>query len=342
MAFKCSGYLVLFILLVFCQPVWAAKTDVVFLKNGDRVTGEVKSLDRGMLEFKTDHMGTVFIEWEDIEEIVSNTGQSVELSNGQRLYGPLSKPENGDYVSVETESGTVGVNTLDVVAMYPVAAGFWDRLDLSARVGFSWDKGSSVGRYTLGIDSTYKTPSFITRANFVTEITTQEGRDNSKRASLTASHLVYKPEKRYVTYFAGLEQNDELGLSMRALGGAGYGWMPVRTNRNWFSLGVGLDVNHEIPKEGETETNLEAAGMLTYEYYKYARPERKFSVNLTVFPGLTNWGRWRANFKTDYRLELISDLYWVLDVYASFDSEPISVDASKSDYGVTSSLAYKF
>jgi hypothetical protein len=81
---------------------------------------------------------------------------------------------------------------------------------------------------------------------------------------------------------------------------------------------------------------------LRYEYYRYDSPERKFSVNLGVYPGLTDWGRWRANFNSDFRLEFIEDLFWVLDFYATFDSAPISVDASKSDYGITSSVAYKF
>jgi hypothetical protein len=51
--------------------------------------------------------------------------------------------------------------------------------------------------------------------------------------------------------------------------------------------------------------------MVTYEYYKYSSPERKFSVRL-------------------------------LDFYATYDSQPISTNASNSDYGVTSSIAYKF
>ncbi len=337
-----SGMIIAAFFLVFCLPAWAAKTDIIFLKNGDRITGEVKGLNRGILELSTDSMGTVSIEWDDIEEIISNTQQAVELTNGQRFHGPLSKPETSDMVTVETNQGSVGFNTLDVVSMYPVKAGFWNRLDLSARLGFSWDKGSSVGRYTVGLDAIYRDPRFITRANFVTEITTQESRDNSKRASLNAIHQAFRLNKKYVAYFAGFETNDELGLDLRTLLGAGYGWAPVRSNRNWFSIAAGLDANREIPTDGESETNLEAVGMLTYEYYKYARPERKFSVNLMVFPGLTEWGRWRANFNSDFRLEFVEDLFWVLDVYASFDSAPISLNASKSDYGITSSLAYKF
>jgi hypothetical protein len=39
--------------------VSADKTDIVVLKNGDRITGEVKSLQARLLEFHTDAMGTV-------------------------------------------------------------------------------------------------------------------------------------------------------------------------------------------------------------------------------------------------------------------------------------------
>ena len=151
-------------LLLFSGACQAEKTDVVRLKNGDRVTGEVKSLDRGILEFSTDHMGTVYIEWSDIQEIVSATGQAVELTNGQRFYGPLAKPGDQEMMLVNTEQGTVGVSTLDVINMYPVEAGIWDRLDLSADLGFSWDKGSSVGKYNVGVDAEYRDPRFITRA----------------------------------------------------------------------------------------------------------------------------------------------------------------------------------
>ena len=337
-----SRSILLAILLTVSFSAFAEKTDVVFLHNGDRITGEVKGLSRGKLEFKTDHMGTVFIEWDDIRKIISPTGQAVELANGQRFYGPLSKSENEDMLLIDTVGGAAGVSTMDVIGMYPVEAGFWDRLDLSARLGFSWDKGSAVGRYTLGLDADYRHQNFKTNANISMEVTTQEGRDDTSRASFNANHVVFKPNKRFVDYFGGMEKNDELGLDLRALIGVGYGWVPIRSNKNWFSYAVGLDVNREIPKEGERETNLEAVGMLNYEYYKYSSPERKFTVRLLVFPSITDFGRWRADFTTDFRLEFIDDLFWVLDFYASLDSEPISKDASNSDYGFTSSIAYKF
>ena len=40
------------------EPVFAQKTDIVRLANGDRFTGEVKSVRKGQLEFSTDDAGT--------------------------------------------------------------------------------------------------------------------------------------------------------------------------------------------------------------------------------------------------------------------------------------------
>ncbi len=334
--------LVIILLLLASQVVLAEKTDVVYLKNGDRVTGEVKSLFRGKLEFATDNMGTVFIEWHDIREIVSTTGQAVELTNGQRFYGPLMKPDNNDMLVVRTGDGPVGVNTLDVIGMYPVEANFWDRFDISANLGFSWDKGSNVGKYNLGIDSAFRRTQSITRANFSMEITTQDQVDSTARNVLNANHAIFMPNKKFRIYFGNLEQNDELGIDLRALVGAGYGWVPIRSQKNWFSLSAGLDVNREIPDVGQSETNLEAAAMMVYEYYTYSSPERSFKADFTIFPSITDFGRWRATFDTSYSFELINDLYWKLNFYANYDSAPISTEGASSDYGVTSSIGYKF
>jgi hypothetical protein len=287
-------------------------------------------------------MGTVYIEWADIREIVSTTGQAVELANGQRFYGPLGKPENEDMLLVNTEQGSVGLSVEDVILMYPVGAGFWERLDVSASLGFSWDKGSNVGKYNIGMDAEFRDPRFITSASFSSEVTSQEGRDDTSRVLVQANHLVFRQNKRYHAYFGDAESNDELGIDLRVLAGVGYGVMPVRSQSKRFTIGAGLAVNHEIPTDGTTTTSLEAVGTMSYNYFKYSDPERSFDSMLRVFPSITESGRWRAAFVTDFRLEFVKDLFWILDFYASYDSDPISIEGSSSDYGITSSLGYKF
>ena len=42
------------------------------------------------------------------------------------------------------------------------------------------------------------------------------------------------------------------------------------------------------------------------------------------------------------KFEFIEDLFWVLSLYANYDNQPVSLKASGSDYGIVSSVAYKF
>jgi hypothetical protein len=340
----CYKRILLLLLLIFIsQSAWGdEKTDIIYLKNGDRLTGEIKAMARGKLQLSTDHMGTVAIEWEQIRQISSTTDHSVELTSGQRFHGALKKSDAENTLVVNTPLGPANMSIDDVFAMYPVEANFWERLDLNVDLGISWDKGSQVGKYNFGLDAVYRRPQSISHASLSTEITTQEIAADTRRSVLSGLHNVFKPNKRFTSYFANLESNDQLGIDLRSLVGAGYGWVPLRTQRNWFSFALGLDVNHEIPTRGEPETNLEGVGWLTYEYYKFSTPERSFKTNLKVFPSITDFGRWRASFTSDFRWEIFTDLFWVLSFYTEYDNKPISILAESIDYGVTSSIGYKF
>lgn len=67
--------------------------DVVLFLNGDRLTGEVKSLERGRLRFKTAATDTISIEWDDIASVRSAQNIQVETQGGVRYLGQLTAAE---------------------------------------------------------------------------------------------------------------------------------------------------------------------------------------------------------------------------------------------------------
>ena len=71
------------------SPLHAQKVDTVVIRNGDRIVGEIKSLDRGALTYKTDDVGTLTIKWDKIARIVSPRYFEVEDNLGRRYYGNL-------------------------------------------------------------------------------------------------------------------------------------------------------------------------------------------------------------------------------------------------------------
>ncbi len=97
---RCVGCL-LALLALGWQPAEARdKTDVITLRNGDHVTGEILSLQFGQLQLKTDDMGTLEIEWDAIATIESRYFFDVEQIGGQRSYGVLGSTPDGSRVTV--------------------------------------------------------------------------------------------------------------------------------------------------------------------------------------------------------------------------------------------------
>ena len=138
-------------LMCFSTQVLADKTDIIILQNGDHITGEIKNLVAGQLELSTEYMGTVYIDWENIRDIISDQGQRIEMSDGRRLLGTLDKPntnnpDDADLIIINTDDGQLEVTSSNLVRMYPVGGGFWDRMDLAFSLGFNFDKNSSVGK----------------------------------------------------------------------------------------------------------------------------------------------------------------------------------------------------
>ena len=79
----------LLLLLLGAGVAEAQKTDSVWIRNGDRITGEVKSLSRALLKYSTDDLGTIYIEWDKVDRISTTTILEVQLGSGQKFYGPL-------------------------------------------------------------------------------------------------------------------------------------------------------------------------------------------------------------------------------------------------------------
>ena len=126
-----AGFLAIFALLASAAAS-AEKTDVVILNNGDRLTGEIVALRRGLLEFSTDTMGTVQIEWEEIARVESRALYEVDLESGARHFGSLQAAPEPDRLAVRDAKGQVAsLPVPETIRITPLdTAGYWQVDDL--------------------------------------------------------------------------------------------------------------------------------------------------------------------------------------------------------------------
>ena len=92
----------LFALSCVALPALGKYDDVIFLKNGDRLSGDIKELTRDMLRYKTDAMGTLYVRWEDIQSVETEKFLRIELKSGRRVVGTLGRADAPEQLIIAT------------------------------------------------------------------------------------------------------------------------------------------------------------------------------------------------------------------------------------------------
>jgi hypothetical protein len=320
-----------------------ADTDVVEFKNGDRLTGEVKKLVRGRLSFDTDATGVISIDWEDIRSVNTDQKIQIEVVSGARYFGSIGRAENEAEIMVETDRGPVALNRIIVVGMHPIDAAGFRGMDLSVSVGYNFTKASDVTQFNVGVHAAYRTLQRIVSADFSSIISDSANNDSSQRQSLGFNYTRLRANRWLNDGGVSFDRNEELGLNLRSSISAGGGRIISQTNNSQFLLTGGLKATRENNvNEPEDVDSLESYGEITWEWYRYDSPKLDWTTSLELIPSLTESGRVRGEFDATLSWELFSDLFWKLEFYDSFDSQPQSDTAEKNDYGVTTSVSYKF
>jgi hypothetical protein len=323
----------------------APKTDVVVFENGDRLTGEVKSLDRGELSFDTDATGTISIEWEKLDSVQSKQVLQVELTSGMRYSGEsVSASGPGRLrIALRGDGGVAEVEFTDVVRMYPIDQGrLLDRLDGYLTAGYDYAKANHLQTFTFTGGLSTRNERVLRSLDASTTMTTQDTVEDSGRYDVTANVRRFLANRRFYQGFLSFEGNDELGLDLRSTVGGGFGTYLVQDLRQEWAVVAGLAATRENFATEDTTESLEAIVGTQYSFFRFDHPEANLDASLLLLPSLTESGRVRSEAKLRSRYEIIDDLFFEVSLYGSYDTDADATADSKSDYGMTTSLGYSF
>jgi hypothetical protein len=330
---------------LFCCPslLYAEKTDTVILKNGNTIIGEIKKLDRGMLEYSTDDMGTIHIEWNKIAYISSRDSFDIELQTGQRFFGSIQQaPEEGKLMVSGAKARGV-LNMSSVISIVPLEATFRDRLKGKLDLGFSYKKANKSTQLTLNGNFNHRTKNYLTELNVESSMDDRDDVDKTSRNDASLALNRFLGDRWLIRGGVQFQQNDELNLDSRYILGMGGGRYMLQTNSLLLSASAGLQGTREVFIGSDEATfNLEALAVGEFSIFRYDDPKTDISTKLQFFPNLTTWGRYRVDFNINFDYELYKDFFLGLSFFDNYDSKPPVADAEKNDFGVTTSIGYKF
>ena len=341
-----ASLLLLASLLAYSSAVSAApKTDIVVLINGDHITGEVKSLEYNQLKLSTEHMGTIYIEWDKIASLQSNQYLLLERTDGTRYYGQLVEGDDDSTLQVarSVDEPAVAVDMAVVVRAQPIEGGdFIDRLDGYVSAGLDIAKASDRRSIDLAGGLSSRTRVRAWALDGSVNLTDDSAGETSERYQLQGSYRQFVRARDFYLGFTGFERNTELDLNLRTMVGGGYGRYFVQNNHSEWLGGLGMAYSHENYTGGETFDSVEGVLTTSFKIFRYDFPETDIGGSLTLLPSLTKSGRYRAEADLRAKYEFVDDLYFELKVYGSYDSKPPLADSQQSDYGLTTSLGYSF
>ena len=327
--------------MIFSAIAFAQKTDVIALFNGDRITGEVKEMQTGLLKLSTDNLGTIFIEWDKVTDVRTDKIFEVELSDGRIYFGSFQPSKKEGMIILKGVTLENEFYLKYIVRITRIRESFWDILQGYIKLGVSYSKSSKVGELSFGADIIYTTKSQRSELILNSDFSSSEG--NPTSSSNNASYIFNKflKHKWFVGGVASGEQNSELGLSLRTLIGAAAGNDFIQTNRHLLNIVSGLSGDREqYENEYEAQYNLTLYISSKYQFFIYESPGISLYSFLNVYPYLTNLGRIRFNYTLDFDWQIIKDFYWDLSFYVDYDNEPQAIDASTIDYNIETGIKY--
>ncbi len=148
-----------FVIVVVPCAAKVKRHDTVIMKNGDRLTGEVKKLEQGVLYIETDYFsGSVGVDWLQVEKVESKATFQIVLSDGKRISGSISKEAvsvPGEDFKVHAPTADVPVSGTDVVQIESQKQTFWRQLKGSIDLGYNFTSGNNQSSLSTSASAVY-------------------------------------------------------------------------------------------------------------------------------------------------------------------------------------------
>jgi putative salt-induced outer membrane protein YdiY len=335
------------VIAMLCASASARRKDVVVMKNGDKLTGDVKRLENGVLYVETDYSsGSVPIDWMQVESVHSIAGYQVTLSNGQHLAGTIEKlsPEESpdkDF-KVVTNGHEIAVSGADVVTIESQKQSFWRQLTGSVDLSYGFTSGNSQSNFGSNGNSEYRTTAWSSGISYNTSFNGQSGGSKTNLWELTPSGEYFLNRNSTLVGVVDFLHSSQQDLDLRTTVGGGYGHYWKRTNQNVLSSILGTVYTHETFQSGATgptQQNVEALIGVKYQLFRFTR--YILQAQGFVYPGLSDAGRIRATTQTTFTVKLVNNFHSDFSFWDNYDSRP-PVNAKKNDLGISSSFGWSF
>jgi len=337
--------------MAVCMPSRAfarEKTDIIVMKNGDRITGEVKRLENGILKVDLDYVdGTISISWLKVDRLESKALFLVQLDDGNTFSGKVVTSQGPTPLSIEIQpedQPPFKVEESRLVRMTQTSDSILHRFSANVTLGATYSKGNNATQYNIGSAVDYTEARWGGDLNYSSNLASNTGAPTTTRnqVDLSAYH-----RSRWPNYFyegtAGFLQSSVQGIDRQSALGLGVGRFIKNTNLLRFTVlgGLGWQRTYYVPEVTSEQLQDTAVGMVSSNLEIFSFKKTRLKLYGTLAPALSQRGRLFSRLNATYYLSVFGKVDWNFSFYGSWDTQPPS-HLPSSDYGTSTGLSYTF
>ncbi|GGF30784.1 DUF481 domain-containing protein [Echinicola rosea] len=333
-------FTLLILLIGVYQTSIADIRDSLVFKNQNVIVGEIKSLDKGVITIETDYSDSDFqIEWQEVQEVYSKQNYLITLMSGERHNGSLWTYDPTHVTLHLTSGDSMKVRIEEIVYFKTYENDFWSRLSASVDFSYSFTKANNFTQAGIRSALGYVASSWSANASYNLIRSNQDEVEPTRREDANLNYKKFLPKDFYVPANYGYLSNTEQLIDVRSTFSAGLGKYIVHTNDSYFGVETGVSYLNEVyTTEDPRKNSMEA--YFGAELNLYDIGDLTLLTRGTVYPGITEGGRWRVDYNIDTKYDLPLDLYVKVGFSLNFDNQPVE-GAGKADYVLQTGLGWE-
>ena len=343
--------LILFSLLTLCRPSLAReKTDVIVMRNGDRLTGEIKSLDSGVLYVRLDYtLGNISLDWTKVDHIESKQLFLITTQDGLVYSGTIWPPTSPGarptkLEIIDSTSRSIELDKSRVTNIEQTALSVLQRFNGQIGLGATYSRGNQSTQYNLNSNVEYPRERWSASAAYTSNLTSSNHTTVSTRNEFELSGLrLLRWNNWYYTGLTDLLQSSQQGIALQATFGGGIGRYLKKAGRATVSVTGGLgwqQINYRersLPSSSQQVTT----ALIATHVYLFRFDKTTLNIDALFLPALSDPGRLHFNLNTSYYIKMWRKLSWNISLYGNWDNHP-PPGFSTGDYGSSTGISWRF
>lgn len=310
-------------ILVVIAFLGTAFGDEIRLKNGDRLSGKIVSMEKDLLILSTSYAGKVSVKWDEVALFSTDEPVTVDLGSDTRVRGMAKGAEEGKIaVNLEGGAGVLTFNPSQVKALNPSPPPPALTLGGHINVGVNVADGNSE---TTNIYADAEMVARTEKNRFTMggrhSQTKEDQGTTSENTKVYGKYDYFLTDKWYLLATATGIKDRFKDLNLRTMAGLGMGYQFLDTKLTKLSLEAGLSYVNDDYKEAEDENY--AAGRWAANFSHFLVEDRiQFFHSHEGFVSLEDAKDVLISSQTGFRLPILDRVSATAQLNYDWDNSP--------------------